>query len=378
MSTAGKQVPKLCGKGAGAEAGAVAGITLAVRRRSVLLSQGLWNALCSRPLWSAIRGRARDRFVGRLRYSSSPFFVFYLKEECMMKKTVFTGAATAIVTPFKGNEVDYDAFGKLIDWQIEEGIDGIVVTGTTGEACTLTDGEHKEVIRYCVERVRGRVPVIAGTGSNDTAYAVNLTRFACEAGADAMLLVTPYYNKATQKGLVTSFSVIADASDKPCILYNVPTRTGCNILPETAAALAEHPNIVGIKEASGNISQIARLAALCGDKMDIYSGNDDEIVPILSLGGKGVISVMSNILPKETSRLCKCYFEGDTREATRLQLKYVPLVGALFCEVNPIPVKAALAAMGRCENALRLPLTPMEAKNVPPMLELMRAAGLAV
>ncbi|MDI9504977.1 MAG: 4-hydroxy-tetrahydrodipicolinate synthase [Candidatus Excrementavichristensenella sp.] len=295
-----------------------------------------------------------------------------------MKKTVFTGAATAIVTPFKGNEVDYDAFGKLIDWQIEEGIDGIVVTGTTGEACTLTDGEHKEVIRYCVERVRGRVPVIAGTGSNDTAYAVNLTRYACEAGADAMLLVTPYYNKATQKGLVTSFSVIADASDKPCILYNVPTRTGCNILPETAAALAEHPNIVGIKEASGNISQIARLAALCGDKMDIYSGNDDEIVPILSLGGKGVISVMSNILPKETSRLCKCYFEGDTREATRLQLKYVPLVGALFCEVNPIPVKAALAAMGRCENALRLPLTPMEAKNVPPMLELMRAAGLAV
>ena len=192
-----------------------------------------------------------------------------------------------------------------------------------------------------------------------------------------MLLVTPYYNKATQKGLVTSFSVIADASDKPCILYNVPTRTGCNILPETAAALAEHPNIVGIKEASGNISQIARLAALCGDKMDIYSGNDDEIVPILSWGQRRDFRDV-HILPKETSRLCKCYFEGDTREATRLQLKYVPLVGALFCEVNPIPVKAALAAMGRCENALRLPLTPMEAKNVPPMLELMRAAGLAV
>ena len=206
-----------------------------------------------------------------------------------MKQTIFTGAATAIVTPFQNNEVDYEAFGRLIEWQIEEGIDAIVVCGTTGEASTLTDDEHRAVIRYAVEKVAGRVPVIAGTGSNDTAYAIELTQYACGAGVDGVLLVTPYYNKATQKGLIKSFEAIADASTKPVILYNVPSRTGCNLLPASVAVLAEHPNIVAIKEACGNISQIAELAALVRGKLDIYSGNDDQIVPILSLGGKGVI-----------------------------------------------------------------------------------------
>ena len=224
-----------------------------------------------------------------------------------MKKTVFTGAATAIITPLNANGIDYESFGRLIDWQLASGIDAIVVVGTTGEGSTLTNEEHESAIRFCVERVAGRVPVIAGTGSNDTAYAIELSRFACDAGADALLLVSPYYNKATQKGLIASFTAIADAVDKPCILYNVPSRTGCNILPATAAALADHPNIVGIKEASGNISQIAELAALVGDKMDIYSGNDDQIVPVLSLGGKGVISVLSNVMPKETVNICRLF-----------------------------------------------------------------------
>ncbi len=296
----------------------------------------------------------------------------------MSKTTVFTGVATAIVTPFSDGAVDYESFGRLIDWQIEEGVDAIVAAGTTGEGPTLSDEEHREVLRFCVDRAAGRVPVIAGTGSNDTAYAVELTRFADSIGADAMLVVTPYYNKATQNGLIASFSAIAEATDKPCILYNVPSRTGCNILPETAAKLAEKDNIVATKEASGNISQIAQTAALCGDKLDIYSGNDDQIVPILSLGGKGVISVISNIMPAETARLCRLWFEGRTAEATALQLKLLPLINALFCEVNPIPVKAALAAMGICRNELRLPLTPMEMKNEEKLRRLMRACGLPV
>ncbi len=295
-----------------------------------------------------------------------------------MNRTVFTGAATAIITPLNEQGVDYAQFGRLIDWQIAEGIDAIVVAGTTGEGPTLTDEEHREVIRFCVERVAGRVPVIAGTGSNDTAYAISLTRAACEAGADAMLLVTPYYNKATQAGLIRSFTAIADASTKPCILYNVPSRTGCNLTPASVAALAEHPRIVGIKEAGGNISQVAQIAALCGDKMDIYSGNDDQIVPILSLGGKGVISVLSNVLPQETIAMCRMYFDGRVREAAALQLKLLPLIDALFCEVNPIPVKAALAAMGYCDNYLRLPLTPMEAEHEAQLLALMRENGLSV
>lgn len=293
-----------------------------------------------------------------------------------MKNTVFTGAATAIITPFKNDRVDYKAFEKLINWQIEQGIDAIVAVGTTGEGPTLTDAEHREVIRFCVETVAGRVPVIAGTGSNDIAYAISLTEYACQVGADAMLLVTPYYNKATQQGLIASFTAIADASTKPCILYNVPSRTGCNITPGTIAVLAEHKNIVAVKEASGNISQIAKIAQLCGDKLDIYSGNDDQIIPVLSLGGKGVISVLSNLLPKETSQLCHLYMEGNTQQALQMQLDYLPLVDALFCEVNPIPVKAAMAAMGYCENQLRLPLTPMEAKHEEVLLSLMKQAGL--
>ena len=295
-----------------------------------------------------------------------------------MKNTVFTGAATAIVTPLTGRGIDYDRFGRLIDWQINAGINAIVAVGTTGEGSTLTDEEHREAIRFCVERVAGRVPVIAGTGSNDVAYAIDLTRFACEAGADAMLLVTPYYNKATQKGLIASFSAIADASTKPCILYNVPSRTGCNLLPETLSVLADHEKIVAVKEASGNISQIAKAAALCRDRIDFYSGNDDQIVPVLSLGGKGVISVLSNIMPAETVEICNRYFRGDTAGAADLQLELLPLIDALFCEVNPIPVKAACAAMGFCENYLRLPLTPMEEANERKLLDLMRKAGLKV
>ena len=293
-----------------------------------------------------------------------------------MKNTIFTGAATAIVTPMTADGVDYEQFGRLIDWQIAEGIDAIVVAGTTGEASTLSDDEHKEVIRYCVERVAGRVPVIAGTGSNDTAYAVELTKYAGEVGADAVLLVTPYYNKATQNGLIKFFTDIADASSVPCILYNVPSRTGCNIAPATVAALAEHPNIVGIKEASGNISQIAQVAHLCGDKIDIYSGNDDQIVPVLSLGGKGVISVLSDLMPAATSKMCHDYMDGNTAAATEAQLRLLPLVDALFSEVNPIPVKAAMAKMGFGENYLRLPLTPMEPQNEEKLFALMREQNL--
>ena len=293
-----------------------------------------------------------------------------------MKKTIFTGAGTAIVTPLTADGVDYDTFGRLIDWQIAEGIDAIVVAGTTGEASTLTDDEHKEVIRYCVERVAGRVPVVAGTGSNDAAYAIELTKYACEVGVDGVLLVTPSYNKATQNGLIQFFTAIADASTVPCILYNVPGRTGCNIAPATVAALAEHPNIVGIKEASGNLSQVAQIAHLCGDKMDIYSGNDDQIVPVMSLGGKGVISVLSDLMPAATSKICHDYLDGNVKEAARVQLELLPLIDALFSEVNPIPVKAAMAKMGYGENYLRLPLTPMESQNADKLYALMAEQNL--
>ena len=295
-----------------------------------------------------------------------------------MKNTVFRGAATAIVTPLNENGIDFENFGRLIEWQISEGIDAIVAAGTTGEGSTLTDAEHKEVIKFCVDKVAGRVPVIAGTGSNDIAYAIELTKYACSVGADAMLLVTPYYNKATQNGLIKSFTAIADASTKPCILYNVPSRTGCNLTPESCAVLAKHPNIVGIKEASGNISQIAAVANLCGEDFDIYSGNDDQIVPVMSLGGKGVISVLSNLLPAETSKICHDYMNGDTRSALSAQLKYLKLVDALFSEVNPIPAKAAMAAMGYGENYLRLPLTPMEPQNEAKLMKLMRECGIEI
>lgn len=294
-----------------------------------------------------------------------------------MSNSIFRGIATALITPFKMNgEVDYDAYGRLIDWQIESGIDALVSCGTTGEGPTLTDDEHKEVVRYCVERTAGRVPVIAGTGSNDTAYAIELTKFSCDVGADAMLVVTPYYNKATQKGLIASFEAIADASTKPLILYNVPSRTGCGITPATYAALAGHPMIAGIKEANGNISSVVETMSLVHGKLDMYSGNDDQIVPILSMGGAGCISVLSNIMPKETCEITRRYFAGDVAGAAELQMKYVPLINALFSEVNPIPVKAAMAAMGWCEDVLRLPLTPMEEATRAKLLDLMRQEGL--
>ena len=293
-----------------------------------------------------------------------------------MKNTIFTGAATAIVTPLNEQGVDYESFARLIDWQIDEGIDAIVVAGTTGEGSTLTDEEHKAVIKFCVKKVAGRVPVIAGTGSNDIAYAVSLTKYACEVGADAMLLVTPYYNKATQNGLIKSFTAVADASTKPCILYNVPSRTGCNIKPETCAVLAKHPNIVAIKEASGDISQVAEISRLCGDDLDIYSGNDDQIIPVMTLGGKGVISVLSNLLPRETSAMCHSFLNGDVKNARDMQLKYLPLISSLFCEVNPIPVKAAVSAMGYGDNYLRLPLTPMEKSHEEKLIANMRNSGV--
>ncbi len=293
-----------------------------------------------------------------------------------MKNTVFTGVATAIVTPMNKNGVDYESFEKLIEWQIAEGVNALVIAGTTGEGSTLSDAEHKEVLKFAVDKIAGRIPVIAGTGSNDTSYAIELTKFACEVGCDAMLVVTPYYNKATQKGLIQSFTAIADASTKPIILYNVPSRTGCNIAPETCVQLAKHPNIVGIKEASGNISQIAKIASLVGDEMDIYSGNDDQIVPIMSLGGKGVISVLSNIAPKDTVEICDSFFRGDTAKSAKLQLEYLDLIDALFCEVNPIPAKAAVAAMGYGENYLRLPLTPMEEAHEKELLSIMKKHGI--
>ena len=293
-----------------------------------------------------------------------------------MKKTIFTGAATAIVTPFKNGVVDYDMYGTLIDWQIEQGIDAIVTVGTTGEGPTLTHEEHREVIRYCVEKVAHRVPVIAGTGSNCTEEAIGLTKFAAQVGADAALLVTPYYNKATQAGLVASFTAVADAADLPCVLYNVPGRTGCNIQPATVAKLAEHPMICAVKEASSNISQVAQIAALAGDKIDIYSGNDDQVVPIMALGGKGVISVLSNVAPAATVEMCRRMLVGDVAGARELQLKYLPLIDALFCEVNPIPVKAAMAAMGYGENSLRLPLTCMEPAHEERLLGCMRDLGI--
>ena len=296
----------------------------------------------------------------------------------MTTKPIFTGAATALVTPLTENGVDYAAFEKLINWQIDSGIDALVICGTTGEASTLTDEEHREVLKFAAQVVNGRVPIIAGTGSNDTAYAIDMTKFACDLGYDAMLVVTPYYNKTTQKGLIAMFTAIADASTKPLILYNVPSRTGVTIEPATYAALAEHPNIAAIKEAGGNISKIVETAALVGDKLDIYSGNDDQIVPILACGGKGVISVLSNVVPKETSDICKTFFAGNVKGAMDLQVKYLGLTNALFCEVNPIPVKAAMAALGFCENYLRLPLVPMEEAHEAMLLQKMRDLGLNV
>lgn len=292
--------------------------------------------------------------------------------------SIFKGAGVAIVTPMKANgEVNYEKFAQLVEFQIQNGTDAIIVCGTTGEASTLTHEEHLSVIKYCVEVVKGRIPVIAGTGSNCTETAIYLSTEAEKYGVDGLLLVTPYYNKATQKGLFEHFKAVADSVKLPVILYNVPGRTGCNILPETAVKLCTQvENIVGIKEASGNISQVARLAALAQGKVDIYSGNDDQIVPILSLGGKGVISVLSNVAPRETHEICAKYFEGDVEGSLALQLKAMELCDKLFCEVNPIPVKKALNLMGMEAGTLRRPLTEMEEANAAKLEQAMKNFGI--
>lgn len=291
---------------------------------------------------------------------------------------VFKGAGVAIVTPMKANgEVDFEQFRKLIEFQIENGTDAIIVCGTTGEASTLTHEEHLDTIKYCVEVVAGRIPVIAGTGSNCTKTAVYLSKEAEQYGVDGLLVVSPYYNKATQNGLYSHFKKIAEAVKVPVILYNVPGRTGCNILPETIVRLCRDvENIVGVKEASSNIQQIARLAALADGKVDIYSGNDDQIVPILSLGGMGVISVLSNVAPRQTHEICQKFFDGDLEGSRRMQLEALDLCSALFCEVNPIPVKKALNLMGMGAGSLRMPLTEMEEANVEKLEKAMKAYGI--
>ncbi len=292
------------------------------------------------------------------------------------KNTVFSGAAVAIITPFKNDKLDYDALGKIIDDQIEKGTDAIVVCGTTGEASTLTDEEHVEAIDYTVRHVAKRVPVIAGAGSNDTRYAIWLSREAQRAGADALLQVTPYYNKATPKGLVKHFTAIADATDIPTILYNVPSRTGCNITLPVYRELAKHPNIVATKEASGNLELVKQIIAECGDDLDVYSGNDDQIFDMLSLGAKGVISVLSNVMPKEAHDICQLYFDGKRGESEKLQKDLLELVNNLFIEVNPIPVKTAMNLMGFCNEEIRLPLCEMEDDHLATLKASMKKYGL--
>lgn len=294
-----------------------------------------------------------------------------------MKKVIFTGSGVAIVTPMKPDgQVDFEELGRMIEFQIENGTDSIVICGTTGESATLKDGEHLECIRCAVETTAGRVPVIAGTGSNDTAHAVEMSREAAALGADAVLLVTPYYNKTSQAGLVKHFNTIVDAAGLPAILYNVPSRTGINIQPETALELSKNPLICGIKEASGNISQIAQMAALCGDELPLYSGNDDQVVPLLSLGGKGVISVVANIDPARMHRMCQLWFEGKTAESARLQLESMGLCKAMFCDVNPIPVKAAMNMMGWNAGPCRLPLAPLSQEHEAFVTAQLHSAGL--
>ncbi|WP_296627248.1 4-hydroxy-tetrahydrodipicolinate synthase [uncultured Negativibacillus sp.] len=294
-----------------------------------------------------------------------------------MKNTIFTGAGVAIITPMNSDEsINFEKLGQLIDFQIDNGADAIVICGTTGESAAMTDQEHVDSIAYAVEHVAGRVPVIAGAGSNHTSYAVWMSKEAKRVGADALLHVTPYYNKTSQLGLIRHFNAVADATDLPIILYNVPSRTGVNITPATYRELAKHPNIVAAKEASGNISQIAQIAQLCGDELDLYSGNDDQIVPLLSLGAKGVISVLSNIMPRQTHDICRLFFEGKIAESRALQLKLLPLINALFSDVNPIPVKEAMNLMGWECGECRLPLVSMQPQAKEPLRALMQEQGL--
>ena len=292
--------------------------------------------------------------------------------------SIFKGAGVAIVTPmYENGEVNYDGFGKLIEFQIENKTDAIVVCGTTGESSTLTHEEHLDVIRYCVKAVNGRVPVIAGTGSNCTETAIYLSQEAEQAGVDGLLVVSPYYNKATQNGLYTHFKMIAESVKIPVLLYNVPGRTGCNILPETVVRLCKDvENIIGVKEASGNISQIAHLAAISEGCVDMYSGNDDQIVPIMALGGLGVISVLANVAPKQTHEICQDFLDGKIAESRQKQLAAMELCNALFCEVNPIPVKKALNLMGMEAGPLRMPLTEMESANAEKLEKAMKKYGI--
>ena len=293
-----------------------------------------------------------------------------------MKKVIFRGAAVAIITPFTEDGVNFPELGRILEDQLAHGTDAVVITGTTGESSTMTDEEHKAAIKFAVEQVKGRVPVIAGTGSNETAYAIQLSQYAEKVGADGLLLVTPYYNTCTQQGLVKHFTAIADSVDIPVVLYDVPSRTGVGIKLETYVELAKHPRIVAVKEANGDLSAIARLRHACGDSLTVYSGNDDQIVPILSLGGQGVISVLSNVVPQQTHDICQLYFDGKVQESAALQLKLIDLIDALFSEVNPIPVKTAMRLLGYAAGPLRLPLCDMEPMPVEQLKTALKAHGL--
>ena len=295
-----------------------------------------------------------------------------------MKTVIFRGMASAIITPMTKDGIDYDALGRLLEFQIENGINGIVVMGTTGENATIEPEDQLAVIRYTVEKVAGRVPVIAGTGTNNTAHVIAQAKSACEAGVDAILVVTPYYNKATQKGMIQHFTAVADEATVPVILYNVPCRTGCNLLPATVAELAKHPNIVGIKDAAGDMAQTVEMAALCGEDFAIYSGEDALTVPMMAMGAAGTISVLSDVVPKEAVAMTDACLAGDFATAAKLQCKLLPLIHCLFSEVNPIPVKAALSAMGFGEENLRLPLTPMEDATRAALYKEMRKLGIDV
>ena len=296
-----------------------------------------------------------------------------------MKNTIFTGMATAIVTPMHTDgSIDYEALGRFVEFQIGSGINGLVVMGTTGENATIEPEDQKKVIAYTVEKVAGRVPVIAGTGTNNTEHVLHNTRNACQVGADAVLVVTPYYNKATQNGLVTHFTAVADESTLPVILYNVPSRTGCNLLPKTVAKLSEHPNIAAIKEATGSLAQMIEIMHMCGDKIDVYSGEDGLTVPMMAMGAKGTISVLSNVAPRQSVAMTDACLRGDYAAAAKMQCDLLPLINALFSEVNPIPAKAATAAMGFGADALRLPLTSMEEQNRAVLFAEMRKLGIAV
>lgn len=293
-----------------------------------------------------------------------------------MKKPIFQGAGVAIITPYTEDGINFPELGRIIEDQIAAGTDAIVITGTTGESATMSDGEHRAAIKFAVDQVKGRIPVIAGTGSNETSYAVKLSQYAEKVGADALLVVTPYYNKCTQKGLIAHYKTIADAVNIPIVLYDVPSRTGVAISTETYVELSKHPNIVAVKEANGDLSKILRLRAAVGDDLIIYSGNDDQIVPILSLGGQGVISVLSNVAPKETHEICQAFFDGDVQKAAELQIAYADLIDALFCEVNPIPVKVAMRKLGYDAGPLRMPLGEMEPAHEKQLEDALRTHGL--